>query len=135
MTKAHDWLRFARDDLRSAEVLLREGIYHYACFHGQQGVEKALKGFLRSRQRSVPQTHLLGELLNACIKHDQAFSSLRQDCLRLDKYYIPTRYPDALPGAFPEGLPNDEDARQAITILKKVLEFVEGRLGETGEVA
>ena len=45
MSKAGDrWWQMASDDLRVAELILREGIYHQACFHAQQCVEKALKG-------------------------------------------------------------------------------------------
>ncbi len=63
MTEPHKWLEFAREDLILAGAALEKGIYNQVCFHAQQGVEKALKGFLRSRQRSVPKTHSLGELL------------------------------------------------------------------------
>ncbi|HDM74842.1 MAG TPA: HEPN domain-containing protein [Deltaproteobacteria bacterium] len=37
------WLKYADDDLRSAEVLLVEGIYNMVCFHAQQAVEKFFK--------------------------------------------------------------------------------------------
>jgi HEPN domain-containing protein len=43
------WLEQARDDLRWAEHLAREGAYNIACFLAQQVGEKALKGFLPSR--------------------------------------------------------------------------------------
>lgn len=38
------WLIFAREDLVVAKIVLDEGIYHQACFHAQQCVEKALSG-------------------------------------------------------------------------------------------
>jgi len=34
------WLQFAADDLKSANVLLAEGLYNIVCFHSQQAVEK-----------------------------------------------------------------------------------------------
>ena len=36
------WLAFAQEDMRMAELALKEGIYNQACFHSQQCVEKAL---------------------------------------------------------------------------------------------
>jgi HEPN domain-containing protein len=40
------WLAFAREDLRMAELALAEDIYNQVCFHAQQCVEKAIKGWL-----------------------------------------------------------------------------------------
>jgi HEPN domain-containing protein len=40
----------------------------------------------------------------------------------LDDFYIPARYPDALPGALPEGLPGQEDAAQAFSLAQAVME-------------
>jgi len=39
----------------------------------------------------------------------------------MDQYYIPTRYPDALPGSFPEGLPGKEDAEEAVLLASRVM--------------
>ena len=66
MTKPHSWLDFAREDLRVAELVLEDSLYNQVCFHAQQGVEKALKAFLKSRQQSVLRTHALAELLTLC---------------------------------------------------------------------
>ncbi|MBW1694006.1 MAG: HEPN domain-containing protein [Deltaproteobacteria bacterium] len=40
------WLQYASDDLRSASVLLKEGIYNMVCFHSQQAAEKLFKSFI-----------------------------------------------------------------------------------------
>ncbi len=40
------WLIFAEEDLKVAEIVLREGLYNQACFHAQQCAEKALKAAL-----------------------------------------------------------------------------------------
>jgi hypothetical protein len=37
---------------------------------------------------------------------------------QIDIYYIPTRYPDALPGSLPEGLPGKGDAEGAISVAR-----------------
>ena len=43
----------------------------------------------------------------------------------LDAYYVPTRYPDALPGMLPTGLPTESDAREAFNIAQQVLKTIE----------
>jgi HEPN domain-containing protein len=128
MTEARSWLAFAREDLALAEAALEKGIFNQVCFHAQQGVEKALKGFLRSRQRSIPRTHALGELVALCRGLDDSFHRLEDTCVKLDRYYIPTRYPDALPGMVPEGLPTRQDAEEAVALLREALKWIEVKL-------
>ena len=128
MTDPRKWLEFARDDLTLAVLALQNGIYNQVCFHSQRGVEKALKGFLRSCQRSVPRTHALREGLTLCQTLDESFHTLKDTCVRLDRYYIPTRYPDALPGTAPEGLPARQDAEEAVAMLQEVLQWIKGKV-------
>jgi len=47
----------------------------------------------------------------------------------LDRFYIPTRYPDALPGVLPEGLPDAQDAREALDVTRRALESIARFLG------
>lgn len=49
-------------------------------------------------------------------------SNLKDDLIQLDDYYIPTRYPDALPGTLPDGLPEKSDAESAIRLARLLLE-------------
>jgi HEPN domain-containing protein len=123
------WLRFALDDLTAAERLLRSGgPWNMICFHAQQGAEKLLKGFLLSRQRSVPRLHSLVKLLALCSAYDAKLEDLRRGCEELDGYYIPARYPDAAAGALPDGMPTREHARRALGILRRVLRRVRAGL-------
>jgi HEPN domain-containing protein len=52
-------------------------------------------------------------------------ADLRSDLVGLDDFYIPTRYPDALPGVLPEGLPGKAEAEEALILARAVLERVE----------
>jgi HEPN domain-containing protein len=128
MKETNNWFEFAEDDLKMAEAALKGKIYNQTCFHSQQGVEKMLKGFLRTHGKSIPKTHFLDDLLNLCIEIDNSFSGLKEKCLKLDKYYIPTRYPDALPGTLPEGLPEKKDAQEALSFLREITDFVKGQV-------
>lgn len=128
MKEQNNWFTFAEEDLKMTEAALREQLYNQVCFHSQQGVEKTLKGFLRSHAQGLPKTHLLQELLTLCIQIDPDFKSLKSDCAKLDDYYIPTRYPDALPGIFPEGLPNENDASESLLTLQKIMNLVASKI-------
>lgn len=128
MKKGNNWFSFASEDLKLAELALGENIYNQVCFHSQQGVEKTLKGYLRGNKQRIPKTHLLIDILNICIGLDSGFSEIKEHCIVLDRYYIPTRYPDALPGMLPEGVPSKEDAECALEMLKEVMNFVYKKL-------
>jgi len=54
MNAAEQWLKFVNDDLRSAEILLREAIFKMVCFHSQQAVEKSFgRKFLQQHRPPV----------------------------------------------------------------------------------
>jgi HEPN domain-containing protein len=126
MSAAERWLSFAREDLRAAEILLREDIFSLACFHAQQAVEKALKAALSSRdpEGSLPRTHSISELADRLGAERARFP---EGLDTLDAFYIPTRYPDALPGTLPSGLPGTTEAQETVEIAREVLATV-GRL-------
>jgi HEPN domain-containing protein len=115
------WLQFAGEDLQMAELAMQEAIYNQVCFHSQQCAEKAIKGLLTLQAKTPPRTHLLGDLLT--LLDSNPFTTSLEVQL-LDRFYIPTRYPDALPGSLPEGLPTHEDAMEALAVARQVLETV-----------
>ncbi len=119
-----EFLMFAEEDLKSARVLLKEEIFNQVCFHSQQVAEKSLKSFIKFKKRISPKTHSLLELLNICSQYDKRFSALLDICKFLDKFYIPTRYPDAIVGSLPEGLPSKKDAEKALEIAESIYNFV-----------
>nr|AEQ20600.1 HEPN domain-containing protein [uncultured bacterium CSLF42] len=125
---AEAWLRFAEDDERVAALVLKDGPWNMVCFHAQQGSEKCLKAFLRARTGDVPRVHSLAKLIELCGKVDRSFLRLKNHALSLDRYYIPTRYPEAAPGALPEGLPNRHDAQSALADLRRLAKYVRKQL-------
>ena len=104
-----------------------KGIYHQACFHSQQCVEKALKGVLVYEEGRAPRTHAITELVGLLIVDFVA--DLEDELGDLDDYYVPTRYPDALPGMLPDGLPGKPEAEQAVALAESVLERAVDWLG------
>ena len=90
------WLDQAATDLAIA-VELRERYAHQACFHAQQSAEKVLKALLTRVAGDAIPTHELERLMLAFAKLDIVVpDDVRADARSLDKYYISTRYPDAL---------------------------------------
>lgn len=124
--EADRWFLFAREDFKMAELALKEGMYNQVCFHAQQCVEKVLKGLITYQGNIHPQTHKLADLLAAL--SPGPFDDLRDEIIILDRFYIPIRYPDALPGSLSEGLPSDKDAKEALESARKVLKRVEEKL-------
>ena len=128
MTGPRDWIDFAHEDLEMAKSALEKEIYNQTCFHAQQGIEKALKAFLKTRQLAIPKIHGLSELISLCRNYDSDFLKLEDTCAKLDPYYIPTRYPDLFPGTGAGGLPTRQEAEEAIALLKEGLKWVESKL-------
>lgn len=126
--KGNSWLIFGKQDLKAAHKLMEEKIYNLVCFHCQQSAEKALKAYLSIKGEEIPKEHSLVSLLSRCKKFDSTFEKLTKNCKRLDLFYIPTRYPDALPGSLPEGLPTEEHADNAIQMAEEIFNFVEKRI-------
>ena len=68
------------------------------------------------------------ELCRDAQSFDKEFETVEREAGSLDKYYIPTRYPDAPPGGIPSTAFDEEDARRAIGLAEKIAEFVKKKL-------
>ncbi len=122
------WLDKATEDLAVAQLLLPEDHTSHVCFLSQQCIEKAMKGFLVGKTGKYPRVHTLGDLLTECEVIDSDFNQFINQCIVIDQYYIPTRYPDTIPGGKASGLPNKAEAEEAIKIADTILKFVNSRL-------
>ena len=92
--EAQRWLDTARGDLETARVLLTNRRFAHACFHAQQ---------------------------SAAASHREMVPLSRQAAI-LDRFYVPTRYPNGLPDMIPDQAYFEEDARAAISIAEQILE-------------
>lgn len=103
LVEAERWLAQSEQDAKNAEWDLKGKFYEHVCFLMQQAAEKALKAVLVcAGKRSLP-SHSTLALAREAITIDSSLSKILEACKTLDRYYIPTRYPDA----FPSGIPND----------------------------
>ena len=125
--RSRDWFRQALHDLAHARNAAGTDYHDWACCAAQQAAEKALKA-LASRLGGEAWGHSLLAMVNGLATVDPETLSLREVGIRLDRYDIPTRYPNG----FDEGAPLDyfleSDSREAINHADQVIEFVRRRL-------
>lgn len=117
-----EWLFYAQEDLRGAEGMLRDEIFNLVCFLSQQCVEKVLKALLVYEGEIAPKSHDLVDLLKRLKENRGELLEFKEETRWLNRFYVPTRYPDTLPGSLPEGLPNKEDAQKSVEIAHKIFE-------------
>lgn len=107
------WLKNALDDLRSAEVLLKEGLFNMTCFHAQQASEKLFKALIAVHHQEIPRTHNLSRLYTICEQLLGAELHVDEEgLLYLNDVYIDSRYPSDF-GVLPSGQSDKKDAEKA----------------------
>jgi len=122
------WLRQAEHDLSDAEYSLAGLRFNLACFLCQQAAEKALKAFLYARGAEQVLGHSVADLAAECGNLDDAFRVLKPKAAPLDHYYVPTRYPNSLPGGIPAEAFDESDAHRALALAGEVLRLVRAKL-------
>ena len=128
MQPHEQWLARADDDLAFANIGFRENYFSQVCFLSQQVVEKCLKAFLLAKGRSYPRQHKVVELATLCSEIQQELEPLKTDLKLLDEFYLPTRYPDAIPGGLAAGLPSTEDAQRALQAATAIRQIIRARI-------
>lgn len=124
-TRVNDWFVLIKEDLKTAEVSLRENIFSSSCFHSQQVAEKSLKLLMTYQGKEILKSHDLLFLFEKIVKLYPTLAKFRKDLQFLNQFYVPTRYPEVLPGRLPEGLPQKEDATKALRIAKSLVLRIE----------
>lgn len=122
--EADRWLRQAESDLGYAELGLREGFFAQACFQCQQVCEKAIKALRYGRGERIVFGHALVELTASL----EEMAEFRQRLSVLDQYYVPTRYPNGLPGGIPADVYTGEQAAAAVDTARRVVAAVRAEL-------
>lgn len=128
MTEAERWLEQARRDLDDARYAGRGRRWNLTCFLAQQAAEKALKGYLYGRGAEAVWGHSVAELCHDAAAHDTAFAEIRAEAAALDQYYIPTRYPNGLPGGIPAEAYTEADAERALARAAIVIDLVASKM-------
>ena len=129
--EAKRWLDQAQDDFRWARHLAESGGYNIACFLSQQAAEKALKALLFHLGQELVTGHAVQGL---CERAAELMPEIAPKCSHwafLDGFYLPTRYPDALPGGIPARAYDQDAARNALALAQEVIDFVASRMSRS----
>jgi HEPN domain-containing protein len=120
-------LRTAEGDLAAARILHAAHRYAHACFHAHQSAEKAVKACAFAGGGD-PWGHSVQDLIRELASDDEdvrrCLLPLAERGARLDRYYIPTRYPSGLPQETPEEAFFEDDAVQALAIADEIIAAV-----------
>lgn len=120
--KPIDWIKAAETDLKSAKTLgIETDLSAPIAFHSQQAAEKAIKAIILKKNHKISKTHDLMKLAKeAEITSDDIVTNLKY----LNRFYQPTRYPDAIAGSLETGLPTKQEADTALQSAKEIVEFI-----------
>lgn len=124
--EAERWLKQAKYNLLVAENNLNAGFFSASCFMSEQAAQAALKAYLIFKTgRYVVWMHSIQKLAEKGVEFDDEFKKFIEYGRILDRYYIPTRYPDALaPPSVPYEVYTKEDASNALALSKEILNKV-----------
>lgn len=128
--QAKRWFVTAQDDLQTVRILHENGKFPQSCFYAQQAGEKALKAiyFLHDAE---PWGHSLVKLskeFHSANDVSDGLLRLSREFRELDRYYIPTRYPDGLPGTTPAEAYGSDDSESALDAATRVVGFAQDLL-------
>lgn len=130
-TEGTRWLEQAEVDLKWARHLSDQGAHYLVCFLAQQVAEKALKAFLYAQGEELVVGHSVRQLCQRAGERDSRFLDHLDTWAVLDTYYIPTRYPNGLPGDIPAHVYNKAAADGALALAEAVVAQVEGWFAQT----
>lgn len=122
----HRWFSQARHNLKSSKSDAEDGDYDWACFKAQQAAEISIKALIVSLGKIV-RGHSVFDLLKALEDFGIVVTEDLLKCAKkLDKFYIPTRYPDAIGLGSPFENFDEDDFKIALTCSESILLFIEG---------
>jgi len=125
--RSRDWMEQARRDLESARWLARGGFHEWACFAAQQAAEKGVKAAY-AKLGGAAWGHSVAELLAGLSERVEVPAEIRDAARRLDRFYVPARYPNGWETGSPHRYFEEEDADGAVRDSDAVLRFCEGLL-------
>lgn len=112
------WLNYADENLKSAKILLDNGLFNPCLQNVQQAVEKALKALLIELSAKVKKTHSVNELLIMIGEKGKNIDITEEECDLLDSIYLPSKYP--LGSILPGFEPNQEICQRCLAIAERV---------------
>ena len=131
MNRWLDWWKQAERDLAHAVHALDDGDFEWGAFAAQQAAEKGLKATILALG-GEPWGHSVTGLIEALPADAAASEREVEAAARLDKHYIPSRYPNGFASGFPGKLYTRGEAEGAITDAREILDLCRRQLPRSG---
>ena len=122
--KSNNWLEEANWDLENARILFKSARFNTVVFPSQQAAEKAVKALLYFNKFNGWGHSIFSLLEKYKELKGLELKELSKLALSLDKHYITTQYPDALPNLAPHKAYYKEEAEKAIHQAETIISFV-----------
>jgi len=120
--RSKDWINQSNRDLKAAEAVIKDESYEWTCFIAQQAAEKAIKAVFQ-KLNAAAWGHSVFELIKILSKKEKVDDTLMNCAKNLDKYYIPTRYPNGFESGSPYEYFTRSDAEDALICSRRIIEF------------
>ena len=123
-----DWVSFADSDLKTAEIVIRDGspLANIIAFHCQQAIEKYFKAYLLEKNIPIIKTHDLIKL-NNMIKEVKDLNINENMLIMINEVYSETRYPGDM-GLILDGLANNKQDEKFIEYAKEIRSIIYNEL-------
>jgi HEPN domain-containing protein len=121
-----DWWNQSLRDVAHARHAADDADFEWSAFAAQQAAEKAVKALILA-SGGEPWGHSIALLIEA-LRDRGPDESIVEAGLRLDKHYLPTRYPNGLPAGHPGKYYTPGEAEKAIEDATTIIEFCRSRL-------
>jgi HEPN domain-containing protein len=125
--RSRDWIEQAIRDLEKAEKDLSWKYYEWSCFTAQQAAEKAVKGLFQYLHADA-WGHSVSKLLKELPDEIRPEEELIEEAIQLDRFYIPTRYPNGFVTGSPKDYFTKKDAENACKAAKEIIEFCKSKI-------
>ena len=125
--RSMDWLNQPVRDLEKANMDLKWEYYEWACFTSQQAAEKAVKALFQHIHGEA-WGHAISKLLKELPDKVKPGDDLIEEAILLDKYYIPTRYPNGFDMGMPKDYFTKKDAGNACKAAGGIIEFCKSKI-------
>ncbi len=125
--RSKDWLGQAVRDLDKARMDLKWGYYEWACFTSQQAAEKAVKALFHSLHADA-WGHSISQLLKQLPPERAPGEDLIEQAISLDRFYIPTRYPNGFDSGMPMDYFTKKDAEYACQSAERIIYFCKSHI-------
>ena len=122
MNRWRDWWDQAARDLTHGRHAVDDGDYEWVAFAAQQAAEKVLNALIMAHG-GEPWGHSVTALVEALPRGMPVDAGVIEAASRLDKHYIPTRYPNGFAWGYPGKLYTRGEAEGALKDGTEIIEF------------